>query len=270
MRDYMRKIRSAFNRRDMFRLGVATVSVSIPGLRSVHGQRLGSARYVKPKDDLTLRKRNVTNLKRIGQAMHSYVDAHGHFPPAALTDSAGTPLLSWRVAILPYLAHFDLFKRFKRDEPWDGASNSKLLNEMPEVYAPVSCGPTARSDTLYRGFVGDGAFFEGVDGIKIADITDGTVNTIMVVEAGEPVAWTKPEDLPIECGSYVPRLGGQFEEGFHALYCDGSVRFLAKEIDADMLRWAITRNDGEVITLDRELRAYQRQRHEGELHCSSG
>ena len=254
MRDYMRKIRSAFNRRDMLRLGAATIGVIIPGSRSVLGQRLGPAISAKPKDDLTLRERSVTNLKQIGLAMHSYVDAHGHFPPAALTDSAGTPLLSWRVAILPYLAHFDLFERFKPDEPWDGPSNWKLLNEMPEVYAPVGCGPTARSDTFYRGFVGDGAFFEGVHGIKISDITDGTVNTLMVVEAGETVAWTKPEDLPIECGSCVPRLGGQFEEGFHALTCDGWVRFLAKEIDADMLRWAITRNDGEVF-LDRVFRS---------------
>ncbi len=255
MRDYMRKICSAFNRRDMLRLGAATIGVIIHGSRPVLGQRSGPAISATPKDDLVLRERSVTNLKQIGLAMHSYLDAHGHFPPAALTDSAGTPLLSWRVAILPYLAHFDLYERFKPDEPWDGPSNWKLLNAMPEVYAPVGCGPKARSDTFYRGFVGDGAFFEGVHGIKIADITDGTVNTVMVVEAGEPVTWTKPEDLPIECGSCVPRLGGQFEEGFHALTCDGWVRFLAKEIDADMFRWAITRNDGEVIKLDRLCRS---------------
>jgi Protein of unknown function (DUF1559) len=246
----MRKIRSALKRRDMLRLGAATIGIIIHGSRSVLGRRLRPAISAKPEDDLTLREKSVANLKQIGLAMHSYLDAHGHFPPAALADSAGTPLLSWRVAILPYLAHVDLYERFKPDEPWDGPSNWKLLKEMPKVYAPVGCGPKARSDTFYRGFVGNGAFFEGAQGIKIADITDGTVNTLMLVEAGEPVAWTKPEDLPIECGSCMPRLGGQFEEGFHALTCDGWVRFLAKEIDVDMLRWAITRNDGEVIKLD--------------------
>jgi hypothetical protein len=235
MRRSMRKVRSAFSRRDLLRIGAATIGVIIHMSRSVLGQRLGPAISAKSKDYLTLRERSAANLKQIGLAMHNYVDDHGHFPPAAFTDSAGKPLLSWRVAILPYLAHCDLYERFRPDEPWDGPTNRKLLNEMPEVYAPVGRGPKPRFDTFYRGFVGDGAFFEGVHGIKIADITDGTVNTLMVVEAGEPVDWTKPDELHIEGGGSLPRLGGQFEEGFHALSCDGFVRFLPKEIDADLL-----------------------------------
>jgi hypothetical protein len=250
MRDHVRKIRSVLSRRDLLSLGAATIGVIIHSSRSALGQWAGRTISAKPKDDRGLRERSIRNLKQIGLAMHGYHEAHGHFPPAALADSAGEPLLSWRVAILPYLAHRDLYERFKPDEPWDGPSNRKLLSEIPEVYAPTGLGTEPRHETFYRGFIGGGAFFEGVHGIKIADIMDGTVNTLMVVEAGEPVAWTKPEELLIEGGSSLPRLGGQFEDGFHALTCDGWVRFLAKEIDADLLRWAITRNDGEVIKLD--------------------
>jgi hypothetical protein len=43
----------------------------------------------------------------------------------------------------------------------------------------------------------------------------------MAVEAAEPVAWTKPEGLSLAGGDSMPGLGGQFEEGFHALSCDG-------------------------------------------------
>ena len=57
-------------------------------------------------------------------------------PPAALRDSGGLPLLSWRVLLLPYLGHNDLYRRFHLDEPWDGPHNKALLAEMPEVYAP--------------------------------------------------------------------------------------------------------------------------------------
>jgi len=43
------------------------------------------------------------NLKQIGLALHNYHDAFGCFPPVASTDAQGNPLLSWRVALLPYL-----------------------------------------------------------------------------------------------------------------------------------------------------------------------
>ena len=45
----------------------------------------------------------VNNLKQIGLAMHNYESANGVFPPAAITDKQGKALLSWRVAILPYI-----------------------------------------------------------------------------------------------------------------------------------------------------------------------
>ena len=43
------------------------------------------------------------NLKLVGLAMHNYREAHGRFPAPAIQGPDGKPLLSWRVAILPYL-----------------------------------------------------------------------------------------------------------------------------------------------------------------------
>ena len=45
----------------------------------------------------------TSNLKQIGIALHSYHDAHKAFPAAATYDPQGKPLLSWRVALLPYI-----------------------------------------------------------------------------------------------------------------------------------------------------------------------
>src|SRR5215207_4436939 len=42
------------------------------------------------------------NLKIIGLALHNYHDHTTTFPPGAICDQQGKPLLSWRVAILPY------------------------------------------------------------------------------------------------------------------------------------------------------------------------
>ena len=76
----------------------------------------------------------VNNLKQIGLAMHNYASANGGFPPAAIVDPRGKPLLSWRVAILPYLDANPLYAKFKLDEPWDSPHNKELLKYMPAVY----------------------------------------------------------------------------------------------------------------------------------------
>ena len=78
----------------------------------------------------------------------------------------------------------------------------------------------------------------------------------MVVEAAKPVPWTKPEDLSFEndVDKPLPKLGGQFEGGFHVALSDGSVMFLSNAIKPDLLRALITRNGGEQIGAD-QLRA---------------
>ncbi len=77
----------------------------------------------------------MNNLKYIGLAMHNYLDANSHFPPAASVDKAGKPLLSWRVMILPYIDQDQLYKQFHLDEPWDSEHNKKLIDKMPQIYA---------------------------------------------------------------------------------------------------------------------------------------
>ena len=53
------------------------------------------------------RTQSQNNLKMIGLAMHNSLAAKNQFPPRAIFDKAGHPLLSWRVAILPYLQDVD-------------------------------------------------------------------------------------------------------------------------------------------------------------------
>src|SRR5207302_9126297 len=133
------------------------------------------------------------NLKQIGVAMHRRMDVHKVLPgPAIYRDKLAPPLLSWRVALLPYLEQQDLYKQFRLDEPWDSEHNKKLLGKMPDVYR--SPGAKAPTTTHYQVFVGQGTIFEGPGGIGFAQILDGTSNTLMVVEAAAAVPWTKPED----------------------------------------------------------------------------
>ena len=78
----------------------------------------------------------ANNLKQVGLAMYNYREAHGRFPAPAIQGPDGKPLLSWRVAILPYLSENELYQSFKLDEPWDSPHNKPLLERMPQLFAP--------------------------------------------------------------------------------------------------------------------------------------
>jgi hypothetical protein len=197
-------------------------------------------------------QQSSNNLKQMALAMHNYADANGTFP-AAWSSKGGKALLSWRVAILPYIEQDALYNEFHLDEPWDSDHNKKLLPKMPAIYrepGPEAADPKVQPTTThYRVFHGKGAAFEGDAGLRFADFTDGTSNTILIVEAADAVPWTKPDELPFDPKKDLPKLGPKDAERFNAALADGSVRALKKTIDKDTLKALITRNGGEVVTI---------------------
>ena len=185
-------------------------------------------------------------------ACHNYSDTHdGKLPPAVVYGPDGTPLYSWRVLILPYIEQDELYREFHLDEAWDSAHNSRLLERMPATYAapPYKRSKFPPNHTAIHVFVGPGTAFEGPGGVSLKDFPDGTSNTFLLVEAGDPVPWTKPEDI-----AYAPdqpvRPTGVFRDGFRAALADGSVRFVRDTISEATLRAAITRNGGEPLGPD--------------------
>jgi prepilin-type processing-associated H-X9-DG protein len=206
------------------------------------------------------RAQSINNLKQIGLALHNYHSVNDRFPPQAIAGRDGKPLLSWRVAILPFLEQQALFDEFQRDEPWDSPHNKKLLERMPTLYA-IPGAPAGPGMTFYRGFSGEGTFFDPKVklGVPIASITDGTSNTLGIVEAREAVPWTRPDAeiafdptmKPEKAAQFLEStLGSHFPGGFNALFLDGSVRFLKRSINPQVLKALITRNGGEVISAD--------------------
>ena len=152
------------------------------------------------------------------------------FPAAAILSKDGTPFLSWRVCVVPDPRHGDrrdqhlLFEKFHLDEPWDSPHNKTLIEEIPAAYAPVVKKGDPKGSTYYQVFSGPGALFDG-SADKFADVFDGISGTLLVVEAAKPVPWTKPDDIPFDQAetrvNLLPMLGGQFDEGFHAIFADG-------------------------------------------------
>jgi RNA polymerase sigma factor (sigma-70 family) len=207
-----------------------------------------------PTQAVLRRLQSQRNLKQIGTALRNYFDTNGHFPAPAIYSKDGKPLLSWRVAILPFIEQDALYKQFHLDEPWDSEHNKKLADIVVKAYSPPGATDKERALTYYQAIVGEGAAWEPKKELIAPSFADGTSNTIMVVEAATPVPWTKPEDLPFVLDQALPKFGGLFGGNFHALMADGeNVRFLSAKADPEQLGRAITRADGYPIDFDKML-----------------
>jgi hypothetical protein len=179
-------------------------------------------------------------------AMHNYADATGAFPPSAIRGKNGKPLLSWRVAILLYIEQDELYKQFHLDEPWDSPHNLRLLERMPPNFLPFRDAEVPPNHTYYQVFTGPGTAFEGPQGHTLKEFTGGTSNTLLIVEAGEPVPWTKPDDLEYDPDGPLPKLGGIFRNGsFRAALADGHVRNFPRGTSEETIRALITRAAGD-------------------------
>jgi hypothetical protein len=192
------------------------------------------------------------NLKAIGLALHSFNQVYGRFPSDAITSRADNGrLLSWRVAILPYLGQEEnaLYNEFHLDEPWNSPHNSQLLRRMPKVFeCPDEVGATT-SLTIYQVVVGPRTMFTGGKGVKVDDVTDGTSMTVLVTESSQPVPWTAPEDIGTPGGSPQSAPGSRHPNVIQALFGDGSVREIPKSWLKTGLPALLTRDGGEMVTI---------------------
>ena len=146
-----------------------------------------------------------SNLAQIGLALHNYHDVYGSFPPAYLTDKAGAPLLSWRVLILPFLEHGDLYSQIKLDEPWNSPHNIRLAPLMPDVYRCPADANAKDGETSYVAVTGPETLWPGAQSRRLSD-TRATVETILLVEAADlGISWMEPRDMPFDAAADVAR-----------------------------------------------------------------
>ncbi len=193
------------------------------------------------------------NLRSIALAVRGYADAHGNPPPAVVRDRSGQPLYSWRVLVLPYLENGEeVYRQFHLDEPWDSPSNKKLVARMPRVFAPVRRTTNEASATFYQMLACETDKETGRQGdketrrqgdkenltsqVSLSPCLLVSLSGYVLVEAGEPVIWTKPVDVSYDPAKSLPRLGGLFDDGFHVAFPDGKTLFIPRVMEENLHR----------------------------------
>ncbi len=198
---------------------------------------------------------SARTLRELLVALHNYQSDYNRLPPRGILSNEQKPLLSWRVALLPYVGHAQLYREFKLDEPWDSEHNQKLIAKMPTIYH----GPTAtlneQGKTRFVVPVGKDTVFPP-DGHKltIEDLgnADGLSGTVAIVEAADAAAvtWTKPDDLSWDDRKLLSGVTAPERFEFLAVFFDGTVRRIPIKIDEETLGTLVTMRDGAPVPLE--------------------
>lgn len=204
------------------------------------------------------------NLQDLALALTSYADQNGAFPPAEQPGEGRAGPRSWRVDVLSMLDDPATAARYRRDRSWDSPHNVGLSILATDAF---TCpGGIGAGTTSYFAVVGPHAAWPLDRGRPIHEISDGTRNTILLVEmAGRGTPWSKPEDLTFDEAVALltdpplaatvhrhERRHGFFYKvderpGLHVAFADGSVRFLALPLSTSLATALLTADGGEIV-----------------------
>ncbi len=243
------------------------------------------------------------NFKQIGLALHNYHSAHNCFPPGGIY--VDSPLYigpSWCGLILPYMEQTQILGQYNFSLPPPGwgvyAGTNELVggNRIPAFCCPsdpqdellpigtsngstpggsilwynanvggVTDSRSAWTDDLQAALIDGDGMLMNVKAIRIAEVADGTSNTLFVGEvtgggSGSLRGWTwagaslfSPYfginglgTIPGE-GVFQPTGNDGFSSyhpgGCHFLMVDGSVHYISQNIAFNLLI-ALTTRDG--------------------------
>jgi len=232
---------SLFQRRER-----ALASLSINNLKQISLAIIQQEQQARKE----LISKNLNRMPNAAMDAELIKKLHYQLPPA-ICRADGTPLLSWRVAVLPYIDDA-LYKRFHLDEAWDSPNNKELIADIPQIY----CSPGRPNDgkTLYLVCVGEETPFPAHSIPATAGLL-WNPGRIRVFEADEEqaVPWTQPADLVLRPGEAIHGVGHSRGVGFPAATGDGAAFFIRSTAPPDQLRQLFTSEGGR---LDEQYRGY--------------
>lgn len=186
---------------------------------------------------------SLTAMEILTKGMLKYAAHNGHLPPLFSANANGSPLLSWRVHILPFIGQQALYDRFHLDEPWDSPHNVELVSQMPAVFTSPEF-TNKPGQTPFLAIAGPGTMFDGIYGRPLSDATDGPQHTVLLT-MGDPdhtSIWTSPGNLV--CNLQAPKTGmATFNDQLRISFLDGHTEALQTTISDEILASLLLRSD---------------------------
>jgi hypothetical protein len=245
---------------DLASVSVAAMT-SIPALEA---SRLASARVLDEENHREL-------LRGLDGCQ-----AKEQFYPAGAGGAALLPpetRLSWLASVLPYYGQFEWHRKLNFARPWNDAANRDISTRPLEAAINPAQGLSFTSAgfpvTHYVGPAGVGSDAAQLDAkdpragvfgysrrVSREAITDGTSNTIALMGvSGNLGPWASGGTATVRALTRQPYVNGP--DGFGSGQpggmlvgmADGSVRFIAKDIDPRVLEALATIHGGESVTL---------------------
>ncbi len=252
------------------------------------------------------RSQCINNLKQLGLGLMNYEQTQRTFPPPAIS----TNQASWLVLLLPYIEQGSLWETFNfKTGPYSDADKSRVsLTYIDGIFCPSNANLADRKDgnsatsaywsAHYYGVLGprgtnpitntaynctncttesfggysiDGAML-WTTGAKMADISDGTSNTLLLGEVAWPSSGssrmftrgyyydTRGTLLLLARNVYYPinskytatwnsqAFGSLHPGGSQFAMCDGSARFFAQTLEQSLYLSLASRNGAEPDT----------------------
>jgi prepilin-type processing-associated H-X9-DG protein/prepilin-type N-terminal cleavage/methylation domain-containing protein len=266
----------------------------------------------------------TSNQRQLGLALQGFHDAHQVFPPSGWTVAAPAnpagKFVGWRALVLPHLEQTSLHSRYNFSAHWWEGTNLDLGGQRLKVFfcpsvpqrltvtsavakspRPALAFPLALAPADYEALMGvqptvnPGLYATPLanrsvlyrnSATRIAEVTDGTSQTIIVVECGgRPLVYrgrTPRFDLANDQGQGWIDSEGAFSldgsnsdgslqgqgpvltprginatsenepysfhpSGAHFLFADGHVQFLAESLTLEVLAALSTRAGGETV-----------------------
>lgn len=197
-----------------------------------------------------------SNLRNIGLGLMQYDESHGTLPAGGTVDQHGRMLHGWQTMLLPYIDQGKLFVRINVESPWTAPENAEPLKTNIQLYRVPprdNSGDYTADGHAVTEYAGNVHLLGPGRARNLAEISDGTFNTILVGEAvqnrkawGDPTNW---RDLREGLNTSPTGFGGPWRQGgVNVVFADGHARFISDKIDPKVLKALATPTGGEELT----------------------